>query len=81
MTVHLDRGYGSATTRTLLAERGLEAEIAQRGLPAPIQAGMRWPVERTHAWGNAFNRLQRCYDAVNGWSMVLLTRSRHHHFV
>jgi transposase len=62
MTVHLDRGYDSDKIRTLLAERGLEGEIAQRGLPAPIQAGMRWPVERTHAWGNAFNRLQRCYE-------------------
>jgi hypothetical protein len=62
MRVHLDRGYDSANTRTLLAERGLEGEIAQRGIPAPVQAGMRWPVERTHAWGNAFNRLQRCYE-------------------
>jgi IS5 family transposase len=60
--VHLDRGYDSAKTRQELAERGLEGQIAQRGLPAPVQAGMRWPVERTHAWGNAFNRLQRCYE-------------------
>jgi hypothetical protein len=48
--VHLDRGYDSAKTRQELAERGLEAQIAQHGLPAPVQAGMRWPVERTHAW-------------------------------
>ena len=28
----------------------------------PIQAGQRWHVERTNAWHNAFNRLQRCYE-------------------
>jgi IS5 family transposase len=60
--VHLDRGYDHAKIREELAERGLEGEIAQRGFPAPAQAGQRWPVERTHALGNAFNRLQRCYE-------------------
>jgi IS5 family transposase len=60
--VHLDRGYDSAKTRDELAERGLEGEIAKRGLPAPVQAGQRWPIERTHAWGNALHRLQRCYE-------------------
>ncbi|MFE7046257.1 IS5/IS1182 family transposase, partial [Streptomyces atratus] len=29
---------------------------------APIQAGQRWHVERTHAWQNAFQRLARCYE-------------------
>src|SRR5579875_2216117 len=29
---------------------------------APIQAGQRWHVERTNAWHNSFNRLQRCYE-------------------
>ena len=29
---------------------------------APIQAGQRWHVERTNAWHNNFNRLQRCYE-------------------
>jgi transposase len=62
VTVHLDRGYDSTTTRKLLADRGLHGQIAERGKPAPIQAGQRWPVERTNAWVNAFNRLQRCYE-------------------
>jgi hypothetical protein len=26
--------------------------IAVKGKPAPIQAGKRWPVERTHSWMN-----------------------------
>ena len=36
--------------------------IARRGANAPIQAGPRWHVERTNAWHNSFNRLQRCYE-------------------
>jgi hypothetical protein len=31
-------------------------------LPARAQASGRWQVERTNAWHNAFNRLQRCYE-------------------
>jgi transposase len=62
VTVHLDAGYDSAVTRALLAERGLTGEIAHKGDKAPIQAGQRWHVERTNAWHNAFNRLQRCYE-------------------
>lgn len=63
ITVHLDRGYDSTVTRDLLADRDLTGRIAAKGSkPAPIQAGQRWVVERTHAWVNAFNRLQRCYE-------------------
>lgn len=62
ITVHLDAGYDSAVTRTLLAERGLTGKIAHKGDKAPIQAGQRWHVERTNSWHNAFNRLQRCYE-------------------
>ena len=55
-----------ATTRTRPAtcstERGLPGEIAHKGEKAPIQARQRWHVERTNAWHNAFNRLQRCYE-------------------
>jgi transposase len=62
ITVHLDAGYDSNVTRVELAERGLRGEIAHKGDKAPIQAGQRWHVERTNAWHNAFNRLQRCYE-------------------
>jgi transposase len=62
ITVHLDRGYDSTVTRQELADRQLTGRIAEKGKPAPIQAGQRWVVERTHAWVNAFNRLQRCYE-------------------
>jgi transposase len=59
--VHLDAGYDSQKTRDELAARGMTGEIARKGDKAPIQAGQRWHVERTNAWHNAFNRLQRCH--------------------
>ena len=62
ITVHLDAGYDSQKTRDELAGRGMTGQIARKGIKAPIQAGQRWPVERTNAWHNAFNRLQRCYE-------------------
>ena len=62
ITVHLDAGYDSGKTRDTLAHRGLYGEIAHKGDKAPIQAGQRWHVERTNAWHNTFNRLQRCYE-------------------
>jgi transposase len=62
ITVHLDSGYDSGKTRDELAARGLHGQIARKGEKAPIQASSRWHVERTNAWHNAFNRLQRCYE-------------------
>lgn len=55
ITVHLDAGYDSQVTRDELDSRGMRGEIAHKGDKAPIQAGGRWHVERTHAWQNAFN--------------------------
>ncbi|MFE2940911.1 IS5 family transposase [Streptomyces sp. NPDC059255] len=62
ITVHLDAGYDSAKTRSVLDERGLRGQIAHKGEKAPLQATQRWQVERTHAWQNAFHRLARCYE-------------------
>ncbi|MFE6684430.1 IS5 family transposase [Streptomyces sp. NPDC057729] len=62
ISVHLDAGYDSDKSRTLLGERGLHGRIARKGTNAPIQATRRWHVERTHAWQNAFHRLARCYE-------------------
>ncbi|HYZ52958.1 MAG TPA: IS5 family transposase [Streptosporangiaceae bacterium] len=62
ITVHLDSGYDSGKTRDELTERGMQGRIARKGKKAPIQASQRWHVERTNAWHNAFNRLQRCYE-------------------
>jgi len=52
ITVHLDRGYDSGVTRALLDELGFTGVIARRGVPAPLQMGKRWVVERTQAWMN-----------------------------
>jgi IS5 family transposase len=61
-TCHLDRGYDSTITRQLLDELGFEGAIARKGVPAPIQAGTRWVVERTHAWMNGYGKLRRCTE-------------------
>lgn len=62
-TVHLDRGYDSDVTRTLLARLALTGVIARKGLPAPVQVGKRWVVERTHAWMNGYGKLRRCPES------------------
>ena len=61
--MHLDAGYDSRKTRDQLAARGMSGQIAYKGRKAPVQAGQGWHVERTNAWYNAFNRLQRCYES------------------
>ncbi|MCX4965802.1 IS5 family transposase [Streptomyces sp. NBC_00654] len=62
VNVNLDRGYDSAKSRLLIAELGFTAEIARKGVPAPIQAGKRWVVERTHSWTNDYGKLRRCTE-------------------
>jgi transposase len=61
-TVHLDRGYDGAPTRALLAEFGFGGAIARKGVPAPIQVGKRWVVERTQSWMNGYGKLRRCTE-------------------
>jgi transposase len=60
--VELDRGYDNEPSRALLVELGLEGVIARNGVPAPIQAGSRWKVERTHSWMNGYGKLRRCTE-------------------
>ncbi|ACZ87162.1 IS5-like element ISStro1 family transposase [Streptosporangium roseum] len=62
VNVNLDRGYDSDKTRSALGELGFTGEIARKGIPAPIQAGKRWVVERSHAWMNGFGKLRRCTE-------------------
>jgi hypothetical protein len=61
-TVHLDAAYDSGPTRELLTEFGFDGDIARKGIPAPIQAGGRWVVERTNSWMNGYGKLRRCTD-------------------
>jgi transposase len=62
VTAHLDAGYDSGVTRDLLTSMGFEGEISRKGVPAPIQVGKRWVVERTHSWMNGYGKLRRCTD-------------------
>jgi len=61
-TVHLDRGYDSTPVRALLDGLGFTGAIARKGVPAPLQAGTRWVVERTQAWMNGYGKLRRCTE-------------------
>jgi hypothetical protein len=60
--VHLDAGYDYQPCRQVLADRGMVGQIATRGVPAPVQAGRRWVIERTHAWGNLYGKLRWCTE-------------------
>jgi transposase len=62
VTVHLDRGYDGGPTRALLDALGFDGAIARKGVPAPVQAGSRWVVERTHQWMNGYGKLRRCTE-------------------
>jgi transposase len=62
VTVYLDRGYAGRSTRALLATLGFHGAIARKGVPAPLQAGTRWVVERTHSWMNGYGKLRRCTE-------------------
>lgn len=60
--VHLDRAYDNGPARALLAAFGFAGAIARKGIPAPLQAGARWVVERTQSWMNGFGKLRRCTE-------------------
>jgi len=62
ITAHLDRGYSGAPTRPLLAGVGIAGVIARQGIPAPLQVGNRWIVERTQSWMNGYGKLRRCTE-------------------
>jgi hypothetical protein len=59
---HLDPGYDSTVTRQLLDELGFDGHIARKGVPATVQAGGRWVIERTHSWMNGYGKLRRCTE-------------------
>jgi hypothetical protein len=46
-TVQVDAGYDYLPSRQVLANRGMAGQIATRGLPAPVQVGRRWVIERS----------------------------------
>ena len=62
VTVHRDRGSDSRPTRALLDTLGCDGASARKGIPAPVPAGSRWVVERTHSWMNGYGKLRRCTE-------------------
>jgi hypothetical protein len=64
VTVHLDRGDDGNPTRALLDSLGFDGAIARKGVPAPLQAGSRWVVERSHGWMNGYGKLRRCTEKL-----------------
>jgi hypothetical protein len=60
--VHLDAAYHCDRARDLVTSLRFRAQIARPGLPAPVQASHRWPVERTNAWMNGYGKLRRCTE-------------------
>jgi hypothetical protein len=63
MSVHLDRGYDSRSTKEKLKDRGLLAMISEKGKPAPLAATKRWVVERTNSsWHIAHKKLVWCTE-------------------
>lgn len=61
ITVHLDAGYDNSKTREVLDELGCHGVISQKG--TPLQAGVRWVIERTNSWHNrGFLKLAVCTE-------------------
>ncbi len=83
ISVHLDRGYDSKSTRQKLQLRGLLAEISKKGKPAPLAATKRWVVERTNSWTNAYKKLVWCTErrdpVIDFWfafsGVIIIVRS------
>lgn len=63
--VQADRAYDSDPLRELLAERGIDTQIARRYTPHGSGLGKtRWVVERTIAWLHQFRRLRVRYERL-----------------
>jgi transposase len=60
--VHLDSAYDGQPSRQVLEEHLLVGEIAANGVPAAVQVGQRWVVERTQSWMNGYGKLRRCCE-------------------
>lgn len=68
-TLHLDRGYDSATVRQRCAEAGLDDVICATrrahgtaGSAQNVPLGRRWAIERTNSWLSNFGQLRRSTD-------------------
>ncbi|CAN5816026.1 hypothetical protein BH20CHL3_BH20CHL3_11680 [soil metagenome] len=49
----------STLALALLASLAITGEIARKGVPAPLQAGKRWVIERTQSWMSHVGKVRR----------------------
>ena len=71
--VQADRTYDSDPLRELLAEHGIDTQIARRRAPHGSGLGKtRWVVERTIAWLHQFRRLRVRYERLPSIHEALL---------
>jgi len=49
----------STLALALLASLAITGEIALKGVPAPLQAGKRWVIERTQSWMSYVGKVRR----------------------
>jgi transposase len=69
-TVHLDRGYDSASVRAALGDRGVTDIVCAKQTRGRTTKrakksstlGLRWPVERTNSWLSNYGQLRRNTD-------------------
>lgn len=63
--IQADRAYDSDPLRALLAERGIDTQIARRNTEHGSGLGKtRWVVERTIAWLHQFRRLRIRFERL-----------------
>jgi hypothetical protein len=60
--IHLDSAYHGKPCHKVLDDHHLVGQIAAKGLPAPIQVGKRWVVERSQSWMNGYGKIRRCFE-------------------
>jgi hypothetical protein len=75
-TCHVDAAHEGTPTGHTLTELGFAAQVARLGIPAPIQATQRWPIERTNPWMNGYGKLRRMTDRNPAIVLSYLPRRR-----
>ena len=60
--IHLDSADNGKPCRKILNDHHLVGQIAAKGVPAPIQVGKRWVVERSQSWMNGYGKIRRCFE-------------------
>jgi hypothetical protein len=71
-TLHLDSAYTGKACAAVLDAHAYNAVIAAKGVKTPIQAGKRWPVERTNSWMNDYGEVRRGFQRTRATTEFFL---------